>query len=206
MLGEADDAPIDETAIGADATDGSEDAESLMPRNVAQFRTGFYIDLELAFCEPGACSKPTVARYRRSGRGRDRCSRSEIGLPGRTKGPPQVDGVQPAGCRDWPAGGRGSPGGHSRLTGLRARSRADYFGAMVRGGGPRNLSGGLGRALWQVSYAACRSIRFLTVIAYQAPPRAVRTPRSLSASAIPARVVTPLARIFSTIGSTLPAN
>ena len=51
-----------------------------------------------------------------------------------------------------------------------------------------------------------RSIRFLTLETCQRPPRAVRTPRVLSASAIPRRSRMPDARSDPTIGMTFAAS
>jgi hypothetical protein len=51
-----------------------------------------------------------------------------------------------------------------------------------------------------------RFSRFATVLAYQAPPRAVRMPRALRASATAASVVAPEALMLSTIGRTFAAK
>ncbi len=51
-----------------------------------------------------------------------------------------------------------------------------------------------------------RANRLRTVLSCQAPPRAVRTPRSFNAAAMARNVVAPAACIWRTIGSTLAAK
>ena len=51
-----------------------------------------------------------------------------------------------------------------------------------------------------------RASRLRTVLSCQAPPRAVRTPRSFNAAAMARNVVAPAACIWRTIGSTLAAK
>jgi hypothetical protein len=57
-----------------------------------------------------------------------------------------------------------------------------------------------------VAHQPARASRLRTVLSCQAPPRAVRTPRSFNALATERNVVAPAACIWRTIGSTLAAK
>ena len=87
----------------------------------------------------------------------------------------------------------------TRSTGYRLRllsRRFPVFGLRNRG-----ASGG-GRLIHDIRP---RRSRFDTCIADHCPPRAVATPRAVSAAAMPRRLVTPLAWISRTMGSTFAA-
>jgi hypothetical protein len=70
------------------------------------------------------------------------------------------------------------------------------------GGIALNAGWGYARLPWISVFFVARSITFLTFETCHRPPRAVRTPRILSACAIPRRLVMPEARTALTMGRT----
>ena len=77
------------------------------------------------------------------------------------------------------------------------------FSTLAADAGFSRAQNGRGTA---AAHQPARASRLRTVLSCQAPPRAVRTPRSFNAVAIARNLVAPAACIWRTIGSTLAAK